>query len=250
MSQLRKLLLLSAIFLSGACLVATSISAAETTPPAQSTAPAPQQTPAPSAAAPGASAPAATAEEAPPLNVDVADLMAPGKLPEIIMGDDKAPVTIVEYHSMTCPHCSHFAKTVLPTLEDKYIKTGKVRLVLRAFPLNQLDAVAFLLLRCRPTDAYVANVKYMYDTQQTWAYSDHPKEAVMAMAQKIGFTQETFETCLKDDAIWDGLREVAKKADETFKVDGTPAFFINGTRQASMSTVDDMEKALVPFIKN
>ncbi len=197
------------------------------------------------AAAP--TAPAAPAEP-PSETVDVTELMKPDALSEIAMGDASAPVTIVEYHSMTCPHCAHFHKDVLPTLDEKYIKTGKVRLVLRDFPLNQLDAVAFMMLRCRPEDKYLENVKLFYETQKDWAYTDKPKDAIMALSQKIGFTQETFDACLKDEKLWDGLVSVAKKAAETFKVDGTPAFFINGTRQGSIASVEELETKLAPFL--
>jgi protein-disulfide isomerase len=215
---------------------ATPAQPAPVQPQAQTQTPAPAQPP-------------AGTEPAPSATVDVADLMTPGTLPEISMGDDKAPITIVEYHSMTCPHCAHFEKTVLPTLEDQYIKTGKVRFIMRGFPLNQLDAVAFMLLRCRPTDTYLNNMKLMYDTQETWAFTDHPKDAITALAKKIGFTQESFESCLKDQTVWDGLVTVAKKADETFKVDGTPAFFFNGVREGSIGSIDELTKKLEPFVK-
>ena len=199
-----------------------------------------EDTPAPAPAAPK------PAEEA---KADLSTLLDPDKLPEIVMGDDKAPVTIVEYHSMTCPHCAHFHETVLPTLDEKYIKTGKVRLILRGFPLNQLDAVAFMMLRCRPQTAYLDNVKLFYGSQKDWAFTDKPKEAITALGLKIGFTQETFEACLKDDATWDGLVSVAKKAAETYKVNGTPSFFINGTDQGSIVTVDELDKKLAAFLK-
>jgi len=241
MTSFRRLLLLSALFVfagSAALMPATADDATPAAPPAATTTPAP-------------ASPDQQAEAPPPSGpVDAAELMAPGPLPEIAMGDEKAPVTIVEYHSMTCPHCAHFEETVLPTLTEKYIKTGKVRLIMRSFPLNQTDAVAFMLLRCRPTDTYLANVKLMYDTQETWAYSQDPKGAITALAQKIGFTQESFEACLHDQTIWDGLFAIAKKADATFKVDGTPSFFINATRAGAMSTVEELDKALAPFIKN
>ncbi|MDR3494112.1 MAG: thioredoxin domain-containing protein [Ancalomicrobiaceae bacterium] len=191
---------------------------------------------------------AAQAEETAP--VDWPEMLKAGTLPEISMGDAGAPVTIIEYHSMTCPHCAHFHSDILPTLDEKYIKPGKVRLILRAFPLNQLDAVAFMLLRCRPTDTYLDNVKLFYEKQKDWAYSDKPKEAITSLSEQIGFTQESFDACLKDQTVWNGLVEVAKKADETFKVDGTPEFFINGTRQGTIASVEDLESKLAAFIKN
>ncbi|MDR3373023.1 MAG: thioredoxin domain-containing protein [Ancalomicrobiaceae bacterium] len=182
--------------------------------------------------------------------VDWPEMMKAGSLPEISLGDAAAPVTIVEYHSMTCPHCAHFHSEILPTLDEKYIKPGKVRIIFRAFPLNQLDAVAFMLLRCRPTDTYLANVKLFYETQKDWAYSDKPKEAITSLSEKIGFTQETFDACLKDQTVWGGLVDVAKKAEEAFKVDGTPEFFINGSRQGTIASVEDLETKLASFIKN
>ena len=120
MTSFRRLLLLSALFVfagSAALMPATADDATPAAPPAATTTPAPAS-PDQQAEAPAPSGP-----------VDAAELMAPGPLPEIAMGDEKAPVTIVEYHSMTCPHCAHFEETVLPTLTEKYIKTGKVRLI-------------------------------------------------------------------------------------------------------------------------
>lgn len=232
-----------------ALLAALAVPAIAEDAPAKPTAPAATPAPAPDAnqtKAPGA----ADLQAAPaPDKVDVMDLMAPGSLPEISLGEANAPVTIVEYHSMTCPHCAHFEETVLPTLEDKYVKTGQARIIFRAFPLNQLDAVAFMMLRCQPADKYIANMKQLYKEQKDWAFTDHPKEAITAEAKKIGFTQESFEACLKNQSIWDGLTAVAKKADETFKVDGTPTFFFNGVREGSIASVEELEQKIAPFLK-
>jgi hypothetical protein len=97
--------------------------------------------------------------------VDVAELMQPGPLPEKWLGDEKAPVTVVEYASMTCGHCANFHKTVLPYIKEKYIDTGKVRMIMREFPLDPLAAAAFMLARCAPEDKYFDMVSLFFEQQ-------------------------------------------------------------------------------------
>ena len=84
----------------------------------------------------------------------LAELMQPGPLGDMVLGDEQAPVTIIEYASMTCPHCAHFHETTYPDLKKKYIDTGKVRFIFREFPLDQLAAAAFMLARCGGKDKY------------------------------------------------------------------------------------------------
>ncbi len=183
-------------------------------------------------------------------DVDPAEMLKTEGPTEIVMGSADAPVSIVEYHSMTCPHCANFHKTVLPVLEEKYLKTGKARLILRGFPLNELDLVAFMLLRCAPEEKYLEHVKLMYDTQRDWAYAQNPGEAVGKLAERMGFSQDGFKACLQNQQVFDGLVSVARRGAETFTVDSTPSFFINGTRQGSIGSVEDLETKLSPFVKN
>jgi protein-disulfide isomerase len=85
--------------------------------------------------------------------IPAAELMKPDKLPDMVMGSDKAPVTVIEYASMTCPHCAHFQETTFPELKKRYIDTGKVRYIFREFPLDSLAAAAFVLARCSANSA-------------------------------------------------------------------------------------------------
>src|SRR5450830_644053 len=104
--------------------------------------------------------------------VPTADLMKPDALPEMVMGDDKAPVTIIEYASMTCPHCAHFQETTFPELKKRYIDTGKVRYIFREFPLDSLAAAAFMLARCASEtekSKYFAMIDTMFAQQRIWA---------------------------------------------------------------------------------
>ncbi len=111
------------------------------------------------------------------------------------MGPESAPVTIIEYASMTCPHCAAFENTVFPELKKKYIDTGKVRFILREFPLDGLAAAAFMLARCAGPDKYYPMVETLFNQQQKWAVRN-PIEPLMAIAKQAGFTQQTFEACI------------------------------------------------------
>jgi protein-disulfide isomerase len=183
--------------------------------------------------------------------VPTADLMKPQALPEMIMGDDKAPVTIVEYASMTCPHCAHFQETTFPELKKRYIDTGKVRFITREFPLDSLAAAAFMLARCAgETDKtkYFALVDTLYRQQRTWAV-ERPLPPLLAIAKQAGFTEKTFDACLSNQKLLDGIEEVRQRAQSEFKVESTPTFFVNGTKLPGALSIEDMAKAIDPYLK-
>ncbi len=110
-------------------------------------------------------------------------LMEPQALPDMVMGDANAPVTIVEYASMTCPHCAHFHETTLPALKEKYIDTGKVKLILREFPFDPRAAAAFMLARCAPPEQYFPMVDVLFKQQKTWASAENARRATAANRQ-------------------------------------------------------------------
>src|SRR3954453_24041925 len=109
-----------------------------------------------------------------------AELMKPGPLGDMSLGDEKAPVTIIEYASMTCPHCANFHETTYPELKKKYIDTGKWRFIFREFPLDQLAAAAFMLARCGGKERYFPMVETLFQQQRTWAVS-RPLQPLMAI---------------------------------------------------------------------
>src|ERR1700687_5944958 len=114
--------------------------------------------------------PAVSAPE-PPGGADVpmAELMAPPPLGDESLGSANAPVTIIEYASMTCPHCAHFHETTFPELKKKYIDTGKVRFIFREFPLDSVAATAFMVARCADKDKYFPMIEVLFQQQNTWA---------------------------------------------------------------------------------
>jgi protein-disulfide isomerase len=181
--------------------------------------------------------------------VDVAELMAPGPLPDRVLGNDKAPITVIEYASMTCSHCARFYNEVFQPFKKKYIDTGKVRFIMREFPLDPLAASASALARCQSDDKYFPTVEVLFEQQKDWAFVDDPSKALFAMAQKFGFTQQSFEACLSDSKLSQALDDGRGKAKEKFGVKGVPAFFINGERMQGEKTLDNFDKMLEPLLK-
>ena len=177
-----------------------------------------------------------------------AELMQPGPLGEQSLGSDNAPVTIIEYASMTCPHCAHFALTTFPQIKEKYIDTGKVRFILREFPFDPVAAGAFMLARCAGKDKFFPVVDLLFRTQQTWAV-DKPLQPLLATVKQAGFTEDSFKACLANQKVLDGIEWVRKRAVDKFKVDSTPTFFINGQIEKGALSFEEMQKLIDPLIK-
>ncbi|MBV9220387.1 MAG: DsbA family protein [Methylobacteriaceae bacterium] len=181
----------------------------------------------------------------------VDELMAPEALPDVVLGSKDAPVTMVEYASMTCSHCARFHAETYPTLKSKYIDTGKVRFILREFPLDPLAALGFMLARCSGTDdKRTALVDLMFDQQKNWAFVDKPIQALSDLVKQAGFTQDSFDACMQNKDLYDKINQVRDRAAEKFGVDATPTFFSNGKKQAGEITVDELEKMLDPLVKS
>ncbi len=181
--------------------------------------------------------------------VNVADLMAPGPLPDRALGAEKAPVTVVEYASMTCSHCARFHTAVYPDFKKKYIDTGKVRFILREFPLDPIAAGAFALARCLPEDKYYPMVEVLFEQQKNWAFVPDPPKALLAIAKQAGFTEQSFEACLTNQKLSQSIEETARRANEKFGVSGTPTFFINGQMLRGEATLEALSKIIDPMIK-
>jgi protein-disulfide isomerase len=179
-----------------------------------------------------------------------AELMQPGPLGDEVLGDEKAPVTIIEYASMTCPHCAHFALTTFPQLKEKYIDTGKVKYILREFPFDPIAAGAFMLARCAGgKEKYYAMVDLLFRTQATWAV-DHPLQPMLATVKQAGFTEDKFKACLADQKVLDAIENVRDRAQKVFGVNSTPTFFINGQKSVGALSFEDMEKLIQPLLKS
>jgi protein-disulfide isomerase len=176
------------------------------------------------------------------------DLAVEGPLGDVFIGAPDAKVTIIEYASMTCSHCANFSTKIFPLVKEKYIDTGKVRFTLREFPFDPLATAAFMLARCKGNDKYYAMVDLLFAQQKAWTGSDKPTEALLSVVRQAGFTQESFETCLKNKAIYDGVNFVKERGAKVFGVDSTPTFFINGEKRSGSISIEDMDKILTPLL--
>jgi protein-disulfide isomerase len=181
-------------------------------------------------------------------NVAPADLAAPGPLGDVALGPADAKVTIVEYASLTCSHCAAFHKETWPELKKRYVDTGKVRFILREFPLDPLAMAGFMLARCDGEGKYYPITDLLFDQQRNWAFTEKPLDALRGMMRQAGFSQEKFDTCLKDQKLYDAVNAVKNRGTEQFKVDSTPTFFINGQRHAGNMSIDELEKIIKPLL--
>jgi protein-disulfide isomerase len=186
-----------------------------------------------------------------PVNVTEAELLKPGALPDLVMGNPNAPVTIVEYASMTCNHCASFHTKVLPTLKEKYIDTGKVRLVFREFPLDERAALASMMARCSGGEKALPLISMLFAKQDEWAMSKQdflPK--LFKFGQQVGFTKQSFDECRQNEKLIRDIIAIRDRGNTAFGVNSTPTFFINGKKLEGAGTVDDFDKALAPLVKS
>jgi len=179
----------------------------------------------------------------------VADLMQPNPLGEMAIGTDSAPITVIEYASMTCPHCAHFSETTFPELKKRYIDTGKVRFIFREFPLDRLAFAGFLLARCVPSDKYFPMIETLFAQQRDWVVQS-PLQPMRAIAKQAGVSQEAFDACLEDRKLIEGIEKVRSQAADKFGVNSTPTFFVNGKRLAGALSIEEMEKEFAPYLKS
>ncbi len=172
--------------------------------------------------------------------VDIAKLMAPGPLPEMSVGKADAKVTIVEYMSMTCPHCARFHNETYDAIKTKYVDSGQVRFVLREFPFDPRAAAAFMLARCAPEGQYFPMISMLFKQQEQWAAAPNGRDALLQMSKLAGFTQESFEACLTNQKLLDDVQATMQKGDKDFGVKATPTFFVNGKKYSGEMSVDTM----------
>ncbi len=182
---------------------------------------------------------------------DPAELHKPGLIADHVIGKADAPVTIVEYASFTCGHCASFHKETFPKLKEKYIDTGKVKLIFRPFPTApaQLSVAAAMLAHCAGDERYFAMTSALFETQSNWMSANAAPE-LLPLANQAGVSKEKFEACLGDNKLASDIQQNAVRAFEVFGVEATPTFFINGANKIEGDTdIATLSKAIDPLLK-
>ena len=179
-----------------------------------------------------------------------AGVAKPVSLPDIAIGSAKAPVTITEYSSMSCPHCAAFGQNVFPMLRSKYIDTGKVRFVFREFPLDIKAAAASILARCAgkgDSEKYLGAVETLFKLQER--LMAQTKDTLIYVGKLHGMSEQEVETCEKDQAQFDKLTADQRYAHQELKVTSTPTFFLNGVRLQGSMSFEELEERIKPLLK-
>lgn len=176
----------------------------------------------------------------------LAEVLKAGPLPEIAVGRADAPVTIVKYMSLTCPYCRKFQLETYPQLKRELIDTGKVRFVLREFPIGFQSGLATIALRCAAPDKQIALYEKFLAQQGAWVSQEVRIEPIAKIAAQAGVTREQLDACRQDQALIGGLKWV-KDRGRTLGIIGTPNFFINERRIKSVLTMAEIREIVEPL---
>lgn len=172
-----------------------------------------------------------------------------GALGDMVLGAEDAPITVIEYASVTCPHCATFHETVYPSIKENYIDTGKIRYVFREFPTApaELSVVGSMLARCAAdkggSDAYFLVIDSLFKTQRTWIYSDSPRDELIKISSQAGMSEADFDACVKREELLDLINKNINAARDNYNIQATPSFIIDGQLR-SISSVEAFSTAL------
>ena len=187
--------------------------------------------------------PAAAQAPKPADDATAQSLLTPSPADRVV-GKSGAPITIIEYASLSCPHCANFATKVLPKLREKWIDPGKAKLVLRAYPLDEPALRAEMVARCAPPERYYPLVDALFETQDKWVVAKDWQAALQHIAQLGGVPKTKFETCVADKALEDQVAQSRLTAAQQLGVNSTPTFFINGKKYDGEPSLEAFDKLL------
>ncbi len=171
-------------------------------------------------------------------------------IPDIVIGSPDAPITIIEYASLTCPHCAHFAEAIYPKLKETYIDTGKVRYVFRNFILNPLDLVVSTAVRCQPRDVQWPLIEMLFARQAEWMRNlrSGDRETILsdvaAVFRRAGVSRADFDRCIADKTLQQKLVDATKAAGERYDVHGTPTLILNGRTLPPIGNFEELSREI------
>ena len=165
------------------------------------------------------------------------------------LGDEKAPVTMIEYASLGCSHCAAFHRETLPNIKKTYIDTGKVRLIFRDFPLGGAAMAASMLARCAPANQYFGLLEVLFREQGRWAASQKPVEELERIGRMAGLSKDDVQACLNNQPLLTALRSAAEEGKHKHGLESTPSFVIDGKTYAGALPYEEFQKVLDAALK-
>lgn len=209
--------------------------------------------PAASSDTPAAEAAATAAAAAAPAVKDDTDLLSGPASTKVdvekamqdrVLGNPDAPVTIIEYASMTCPHCAHFSNTILPEVKKQLVETGKARIIFRDFPLDNVAARAAAMARCADHDKYFDLIEVIFKDQERWIQSDQPMKALAQLGTLAGMDEEYIKACISDPQLNAAILKNMQDAQKKYTIKSTPTFIFNDGAEKF-----DGAKDVQPFVE-
>jgi protein-disulfide isomerase len=167
---------------------------------------------------------------------------------EQVLGDPDAPVTLIEYASLTCPHCAQFHTEILPDLKERYIATGKVRLIYRDFPLDERALMAAALAHCAGPDRYFGFLDVLFETQSSWAQAGDYLAALRRLGKLGGMSDAQIDQCLADQELIDGILQTRLDGQNDHQVSSTPTLVINGTVYPGSRSIEALSEVIDPLL--
>lgn len=173
-------------------------------------------------------------------------------LSEKVLGKKDAPITILAFESLTCPHCAAFQRETLPEIKKKYIETGKVKLVFMDFPLDNRAMIASMLARCVGNNRFFAVVELLFSSQRRWALVPDGKDFIKELGRIGrfgGLTEAQFQSCMRSEALFNALKDRRATFSDKYEIRSTPTFIINGQKIVGAQPFSEFDKILKPLVK-
>jgi protein-disulfide isomerase len=180
-------------------------------------------------------------------NPSIEEVMKPGPLPEMALGRDDAPVTIIKYASLTCPYCRQFQLTTFPQLKREYIDTGKVRFIIREFPIGFQSGAATIALRCAPPETYFQLYEKFLSQQSAWVSQEVRRDPIFKIVSQAGLSRAKFDACYENQGMIAALNAI-KERGRTLGVIGTPNFFVNGRLIKTVIGMNEIRQMVDPIV--
>jgi protein-disulfide isomerase len=163
---------------------------------------------------------------------------------EMVLGDKNAPITVIEYASMTCPHCAHFHEQTYAAFKTKYIDTGQAKFIFREFPLDRLALAASILARCAGEQRFFPMLDVLFKQQSQWARAKDPSVALRSLGKLGGVSDAAFDACLASKPLSNLIINNRMNGEKEHKINSTPSFVINGELHSGALTIEQLDKAI------